>query len=73
MDERAEMAVDAAMTETIPLIPAKPRCKFVRKAFNKDGVEVPYAIDDGDFTWNLPEGFTLKKEKKHARKRNTHA
>lgn len=71
--ECAKMAVDAAMAETIPMIPVKPRGKFVRKAFNKDGEEIPFAIEDGDFTWSLPEGYTLKKEKKHASKRNTHA
>lgn len=70
--ECAKMAVDAAMAET-PLIPAKPRIKFVRKAFNSKGEEIPFAIEDGDFTWNLPDGYTLKKEKPHARKRNTNA
>jgi len=71
--EVAQKAVDAAMAEMTPLIPVKPRDKSVRKAFNKHGEEVPYAIEDGDFTWNLPEGYTLKKEKKHASKRNSHS
>lgn len=43
--------------------------KLVLKAFNKDGIEVPYAIEDGDFTWSLPEGYTLKKETKKKMKK----
>lgn len=40
--------------------------KLVLKAFNKEGIEVPYAVEDGDFTCSIPEGFTLKKKKKKA-------
>jgi hypothetical protein len=71
--EVAKKAVDVALAEITPLIPVKPRTKYIRKAFNKNGEEVPYAIEEGDFTWHLPEGYTLKKEKNHGRKRNTHA
>ena len=71
--ECAKMAVDAALAEMVPLIPVKPSVQTIRQAFNKDGEEVPYAVEDGDFTFCLPIGFTLTKEKNHARKRNTHA
>jgi hypothetical protein len=39
----------------------KPKIEVVRKAFNKNGEEVPFAIEGGDFTFQVPVGFTLKK------------
>ena len=71
--ECAKKVLDAAMAEIMPLIPVRPSVQTILKAFNKDGEEVPYAIEDGDFTFCLPIGFTLTKEKNHARKRNSHA
>jgi hypothetical protein len=36
---------------------------MILKAFNSDGKEIPFAIDEGGFTVNIPKGYTLVKEK----------
>lgn len=37
------------------------RPNFVIKAFDKDYNEIPYAIEDDDFTMEIPEDCVLKK------------
>jgi hypothetical protein len=68
----AVMAVENAYREGLmfalePLVKATPSEKNTilteRKAFNKDGEEVDYAIVDGDFTFMVPVGYTLVKKK----------
>ena len=34
---------------------------FVIKAFDRDYNEVPFAVDDGDFTMEIPDDCVLKK------------
>ena len=72
-DNYAVMAVENAYREGLmfalePLVKATPSIKedtipTERKAFNKDGQEVEYAIEDGDFTFMVPVGYTLVKKK----------
>lgn len=44
-------------------VPKKGNCmpKFVIKAFDRDYNEVPFAVDDGDFTVKIPDDCTLKR------------
>ena len=39
------------------------KIKSKLKAFDKNGEELNYAMYDGDFTWDVPLGYTLKKVK----------
>jgi hypothetical protein len=45
----------------VPEMKEKNSHEYVLKAFNADGDEVPYAVEDGDFTCQVPKGYTLKK------------
>jgi hypothetical protein len=72
-DNYSVMAVENAYREGLmfslePLVKATPTVKeetipTERKAFNKDGREIGYAIEDGDFTFMVPIGYTLVKKK----------
>jgi len=60
--EYAKKAVDAAMLEMGSLFPVTNPEGTILKAFSKEGKEIPFAIENGDFTFRVPVGYTLVKE-----------